>query len=37
MVQRFKDRSVPVFLISLESGGFGLILAEADYCYLMDP
>jgi SNF2 family DNA or RNA helicase len=27
----------PVFLISLKAGGFGLNLAEADYCFLLDP
>jgi SNF2 family DNA or RNA helicase len=26
-----------VFLISLKAGGFGLNLAEADYCFLLDP
>ncbi len=36
-VQRFKDGSVPVFLISLKAGGFGLNLTEADYCFLLDP
>ncbi len=25
------------FLISLRAGGFGLNLAEADYCFLLDP
>ena len=28
---------VPVFLISLKAGGFGLNLTEADYCFLLDP
>ena len=37
VVQRFKDGSVPVFLISLKAGGFGLNLTEADYCFLLDP
>ena len=37
MVKRFKDGSVPVFLISLKAGGFGLNLTEADYCFLLDP
>jgi SNF2 family DNA or RNA helicase len=37
VVQRFKDGTVPVFLISLKAGGFGLNLAEADYCFLLDP
>jgi hypothetical protein len=26
-----------VFLISLKAGRFGLNLAEADYCFLLDP
>jgi SNF2 family DNA or RNA helicase len=26
-----------VFLISLKAGGFGLNLAEADYCFVLDP
>ena len=37
VVRRFKDGTVPVFLISLKAGGFGLNLAEADYCFLLDP
>jgi superfamily II DNA or RNA helicase len=37
VIQRFKDGSVPVFLISLKAGGFGLNLTEADYCFLLDP
>jgi len=37
VVQRFKDGTAPVFLISLKAGGFGLNLAEADYCFLLDP
>ena len=37
VVRRFKDGSVPVFLISLKAGGFGLNLTEADYCFLLDP
>jgi SNF2 family DNA or RNA helicase len=37
VVKRFKDGSVPVFLISLKAGGFGLNLTEADYCFLLDP
>ncbi len=37
VLQRFKDGSVPVFLISLKAGGFGLNLTEADYCFLLDP
>ena len=37
VLQRFKDGSAPVFLISLKAGGFGLNLTEADYCFLLDP
>ena len=37
VIQRFKNGEVPVFLISLKAGGFGLNLAEADYCFLLDP
>ncbi len=37
VIQRFKDGAAPVFLISLKAGGFGLNLAEADYCFLLDP
>jgi len=37
VLRRFKDGAAPVFLISLKAGGFGLNLAEADYCFLLDP
>ena len=37
VLQRFKSGAVPVFLISLKAGGFGLNLTEADYCFLLDP
>jgi superfamily II DNA or RNA helicase len=37
VISRFKDGGVPVFLISLKAGGFGLNLTEADYCFLLDP
>ena len=37
VIERFKRGAVPVFLISLRAGGFGLNLAEADYCFLLDP
>ena len=37
VIGRFKDGGVPVFLISLKAGGFGLNLTEADYCFLLDP
>jgi superfamily II DNA or RNA helicase len=37
VLERFKGGADPVFLISLKAGGFGLNLAEADYCFLLDP
>ncbi|MCZ2403633.1 DEAD/DEAH box helicase [Paenarthrobacter sp. Z7-10] len=37
VINRFKAGSVPVFLISLKAGGFGLNLTEADYVFLLDP
>jgi superfamily II DNA or RNA helicase len=37
VIARFKEGTVPVFLISLKAGGFGLNLTEADYVFLMDP
>jgi superfamily II DNA or RNA helicase len=37
VLARFKSGAVPVFLISLKAGGFGLNLTEADYCVLLDP
>ncbi|MFQ4149944.1 DEAD/DEAH box helicase [Arthrobacter sp. LAPM80] len=37
VIDRFKSGTAPVFLISLKSGGFGLNLTEADYCFLLDP
>ncbi|HEY2442678.1 MAG TPA: DEAD/DEAH box helicase [Streptosporangiaceae bacterium] len=37
VLQRFKEGTDPVFLISLKAGGFGLNLTEADYCFLLDP
>jgi SNF2 family DNA or RNA helicase len=36
-VARFQKGKVPLFLISLKAGGFGLNLTEADYCFLLDP
>jgi SNF2 family DNA or RNA helicase len=36
-IAAFKDGDVPVFLISLKAGGFGLNLTEADYCFVLDP
>ncbi|MGC8461878.1 MAG: SNF2-related protein [Candidatus Dormibacteria bacterium] len=37
LLDTFATGTTPVFLISLKAGGFGLNLAEADYCYLLDP
>jgi SNF2 family DNA or RNA helicase len=37
VVDRFRSGEADVFLISLKAGGFGLNLAEADYCVLLDP
>jgi superfamily II DNA or RNA helicase len=37
VIERFTSGEVPVFLISLKAGGFGLNLTEADYCFLLDP
>lgn len=37
VIEQFKGGAAPVFLISLKAGGFGLNLAEADYCFLLDP
>jgi superfamily II DNA or RNA helicase len=37
VIARFKAGDVPVFLISLKAGGFGLNLTEADYCFVLDP
>ena len=37
VIERFKNGTAPVFLISLKAGGFGLNLTEADYCFLLDP
>lgn len=36
-IERFTSGGVPVFLISLKAGGFGLNLTAADYCILLDP
>ncbi len=36
-LEQFKGGTVPVFLISLKAGGFGLNLTEADYVFLLDP
>jgi SNF2 family DNA or RNA helicase len=37
VLRSFRDGTDPVFLISLKAGGVGLNLAEADYCFLLDP
>jgi superfamily II DNA or RNA helicase len=37
VVEEFKSGDVPVFLISLKAGGFGLNLTEADYVFILDP
>jgi superfamily II DNA or RNA helicase len=37
VLERFRDGTDPVFLISLKAGGVGLNLTEADYCFLLDP
>lgn len=36
-VASFRSGEVPLFLISLKAGGFGLNLTEADYVFLLDP
>lgn len=38
IVEQFQnDDSVPVFLISLKAGGFGLNLTAAEYVFILDP
>jgi SNF2 family DNA or RNA helicase len=38
LIKKFEsDASIPVFLISMKAGGFGLNLTAADYCILLDP
>ncbi|MDA8263155.1 MAG: DEAD/DEAH box helicase [Actinomycetota bacterium] len=37
LLEEFAAGEVPVFLISLKAGGFGLNLTAADYVYLVDP
>lgn len=38
VVQRFQsDPKIPVFLISLKTGGFGLNLTAAEYVFILDP
>ena len=36
-IASFREGELPVFLISLKAGGFGLTLTEADYVFLLDP
>ena len=36
-ISAFTDGDVPVFVISLKAGGFGLNLTQADYCFVLDP
>ncbi len=37
VINDFKTKSCPVFLLSLKAGGVGLNLVEADYVFLLDP
>jgi superfamily II DNA or RNA helicase len=37
LIQQFKDRTVPIFLISLKAGGVGLNLPQADTVIHYDP
>jgi len=37
VIDGFKQGEVPLFLISLKAGGFGLNLTEADYVFILDP
>lgn len=38
LIKRFNtEKEIPIFLISLKAGGFGLNLTAADYCILLDP
>ncbi len=36
-IAEFTDSDIPVFLISLKAGGFGLTLTQADYVFVLDP
>jgi SNF2 family DNA or RNA helicase len=36
-VKRFKETNIPIFLISLRAGGYGLNLPEADIVIIFDP
>ncbi|CAB4906426.1 unannotated protein [freshwater metagenome] len=37
VIASFTEGEVPVFLISLKAGGFGLNLTAADYVFVLDP
>lgn len=37
VVKRFQSEEIPLFLISLKAGGFGLNLTAADYVFMLDP
>lgn len=37
VIEEFKSKNHPVFLMSLKAGGVGLNLVEADYVFLLDP
>ncbi len=37
VIDSFTSGEVPIFLISLKAGGFGLNLTQADYCFVLDP
>lgn len=37
LVKQFQESKIPIFLISIKAGGFGLNLTAADYCILLDP
>ena len=37
VLEKFRNGTDPVFVISLKAGGVGLNLTEADYCFLLDP
>ncbi len=37
VINAFKKKEIPVFLISLKAGGVGLNLPEAGYVFLLDP
>lgn len=37
VISKFKEKDIPLFLISLKAGGVGLNLPEAGYVFLLDP